>query len=310
MARALRAIVVLALIAGAGLYYRDHVSRFALQAYREVVPCAVPITYSIAHIDPRFGISTSTLQEALDRASGIWSDAAGKPLFAAADEGSILVRMEYDERQATTETLQNIGTDIDDTYDIYASAKEEHAQSIAAYDARIDAFEARYASYQRDVNEYRREVRMWNSRGGAPRAEYEALQSRERSLEAEATSLKSEQVSLQKAAAEINELVSTINTLAKELNMNVDMYNTVGDTVADEFEEAVYESIPGVETITVYEYASLQKLERVLAHEFGHALGIGHVDDENAIMFRINKGTNLALTESDTEALAARCKSR
>jgi predicted Zn-dependent protease len=47
---------------------------------------------------------------------------------------------------------------------------------------------------------------------------------------------------------------------------------------------------------------------RVLAHELGHALGIGHLDNPKAIMYYLNEGINEKLTADDLMALKKVCE--
>src|SRR3989344_650085 len=92
---------------------------------------------------------------------------------------------------------------------------------------------------------------------------------------------------------EINKLVESLNRLIKSLNLNVEAYNTIGVLRGETFVGGIYHSAEGVREINVY--------------EFGHALGMEHVDARNAMMYKLNEGDARVLSESDLAALKALC---
>jgi predicted Zn-dependent protease len=64
----------------------------------------------------------------------------------------------------------------------------------------------------------------------------------------------------------------------------------------------------GAEKINIYEFESRSQLIRILSHELGHAIGLGHNENAESIMYYLNKGTGLSPTAEDIRDLKAYCK--
>jgi hypothetical protein len=305
--------VFLAAIAGSAGYlaytYQAEIRGIPRLVEGKVTPCTTPITYSIGSIDSRFGISKNILTSDLAEAEAIWEKPSGKNLFEYTQSGgAVTVNLVYDSRQAATDKLKAAGIQTDESQASYNALKAKYDALSLRVASEQSAYNNQAAAYKSDEDAYNAEVEQWNQRGGAPQAEYDKLQAEKAALAQEFTQVKSLEDAVNADIDTLNALATTLNQLIVQLNLKVAQYNQAG-AAAGEIEEGLYQLSAGVQTIDIYEYSNHTQLVRVLAHEMGHALGLQHVSDPQAIMYKINSGTSLTTTAADILELNGVCAS-
>lgn len=310
LARVLNSLLPIVLVVGTVYVFRVPLTVFSYQTVSQYFPCKVSIPYMIESVDPRFDVSVADVSRAAGDAVSVWETAANRDLFREISTGTpvIKIRLAYDLRQQTTETLKDLGEQINTSSEQYDDVKADYNAVRAQYLQKKAQFEAAAALFDSDAAAYQQEVDRWNRRGGAPPDTATRLNAKKYDLQKRQEELTKDQHAVNALAEEVNALARRLNLMAGDINETAQTYNRVGAQTGEEFEEGVYESRAGEETITVYEFDSQKRLTRLLAHEFGHALGMDHVEGESSIMYRLNQSSNSDPTSDDVQALIATCK--
>ncbi len=271
-------------------------------------PCSSVILYSIGSIDPRFNVSTSTIRADVETATGWWSTAAGKTLFAYDPKGALKVNLVYDNRQAATDELKKLGYSISNDQASFDALKTKYAAEKGTYAAKKAALDALAKDYDAKVATYNATVETSGGRRGVPQEALAELNQQKADLDAEAARVKQSEADLNALVDKLNAMVTVLNRQASALNQKIDLSNNVSQSNGQEFEEGLYTSDNNGTAVTIYDFASQKDLIGVLAHEFGHALGLGHLNDPTAVMYYLDQGSQDHLSQTDINAVRGLCR--
>jgi len=277
----------------------------AVQPVAPKLQAPAALHWRLGAIDPRFNLTTAEVREAVTRATNVWNQAGCRQLFRNDDSDGFPISFVYDERQAKMNSDKAAKQNI-------AAYKQKLADSrlkLQAADEELQSAKDHLEHEDRDhagrVDQYNDRVNIVNAAGGA-------TEELARSLDEEKSDLAAEKASLDTEAEKANQLLESRNELADEHNQLVQAYNAVvtaynANLGQDNEELGVCERVDGrAKQIEVFAFKDMDDLERTLAHELGHAIGLQHVKGDGSIMSAVRRAkdpTTLELTDADKSEL-------
>lgn len=251
--------------------------------YRVIYPslCDEQIHFKINRVDAKFGLTPTAFIDRSAKAAGIWNEAYGEKVFVYDPIGALTVNLIYDERQRLTNQINQLSNKISTAEENLKPNIARHQEEVAVFQKKIDSFDAK--------------VNYWNNRGGAPEDDYNKLLSEQNALKTETENLNTRAQELNQSAVVFNSEIANYNSTVSEFN----------STLKERPEEGLFDGKNN--TISIYFYITNKELVHTLAHEFGHALKMGHLDNPDAIMFS-KTHSKITPTPEDLEELIRVCK--
>lgn len=255
--------------------------------------CRVPMSWRLAELDDAFGLTRDEAEAAIRQATDVWNGAADRILFYHDERNGFPVRFVHDERHASVQAGLQRRAELDEQARVIAerrAAVEEAAAELARareeHDRQVDDLERRMAVH-------RQEVRYWNERGGAPEAQLRELRQAEETLARERTQVNARADRLNDEARRVNRETDQLNRMVEDYNRAVGDVGRAGAGGAPIESGRYHESrrtlgswVLSVEReIQIFQFDDRSHLVRVLAHELGHALQLGHVGEPEALMY-------------------------
>ena len=255
--------------------------RYNAWSDRIMHPLDTRLRYQIAEVDPRFGMSKEQAIQLSKEAIQIWHDGTQKQLFVYDDQAQLKIKLIYDARQENYNAFKKTQQELDQEHssnqrisgnlDVSKSSLEQMQQSLRQEQIQLRA-EADYLNQQR---------MSWS------RIENEQGENRQR-IEAQYQALKEKAQQLQRNIAYYNQMNAQYNQQVGQHNSSIERYNwnvmqAKNRFPPREFHKGVFMG----DQIQIYQFDTEDDLRLTLAHELGHALGLGHHADPEALMYPV-----------------------
>lgn len=302
--------IILMIVLIAGWYFITYEKVDQSDLHSDIGACDEPLTYRIGTIDSRFGLSENEVREAMQEAASLWSDATEAPVAYYSEDGGIDVEFVYDDRQKLVMGEMQFREQIESEQNRTDRLQNEYEQKKDEFERKSEAYEQLADRTTLELDNLNEWVKEKNANGGFTQEDERVFEQRKEEVEKLQNRVKDERTELDRLAREVNEAVDRLNRMIEENNTMIDRYNEEFSG-ENRFTKATYRNSPSGGTITVNQFLNKRDLILVLAHELGHALGLGHGENPESVMYPQlgiqDVSPILQLSREDRRAILDKC---
>ena len=302
----LKIIILVFVLAGGFIFYTENRIelergfRETLKELKIITVCDETLYYSLGNVDSGFETSEAEILSALQSAESVWEEALGKNLFEYRVGADFKINFVFDERQIRTKEKEQLDQQLTDLAYNKDNLSVEYQEKYTLYRQALVAYEKKVESYTDRVEKFNKIVEKLEKNNEMTKEKYDELKEEEEDLADTKEALDRERKKVNNLAQEVNNIVDKESSLIEKYNNKVETYrDKFGEAV--EFNQGEYDGI----SINIYQFHSEKDLILVLAHELGHALGIGHVENSQSLMYYLMENQDLENIRLSAEDLAA-----
>jgi len=260
----------------------------SLYSYGMLIPCQVPVFYSIGNIDHVFGLTKDELRALTNDATNVWDQLSTRILFVYDETSPLTVNLVFDERHQRFQTKEMWRAELDRLEALFKNAEKLFKEAESQYNQLVGELRIAEQDYQRQKNTF---VRT------------QTIGALDDSRQVVIDNLVRQEEDIARRIDDVNSLVAIMNSLAVQINSAVEVYNQETEQFNAQFgsEAAFTQGDFSENSINIYTFKDENELTWVLAHEFGHALGLDHIEGDDSVMYYMvgDKTGSVTLTKQD-----------
>jgi DNA repair exonuclease SbcCD ATPase subunit len=292
-----------------GLVASVYIPDFSLPGTGRSAPCEQPLTYQIGEIDDRYDITQKELASVMKEVEDLWFTAMDKDLLNYSEDGKVVVNLVYGEEQERSEREKKLSNRIEIKKEQRKVTEEEYKRISRVFKSKREDLEELQSQNKQEVTKYNNYVTKWNGKSDVPEQVKREIKQMKRELEKVQAELQQKQDELEFHRQQANSKGKQLNKLIEEEKELVASYNN-RFAKARKFNQGQFVKQGENENVYIYQFSDKHDLKTVLAHEFGHAMGLEHVSNPESIMHEMMDEQNifdLSLTSEDINAIKSRC---